>query len=102
MHIRQPIPPAVVAGIVSMLDTYIPDISPTSFVGALRGYRSEELPSAHSLRSLSVRQVAERLSISPRTVWNLIARGQLRKIRLGCRLVRIPLEDVEALEALAC
>jgi len=51
-------------------------------------------------RSLSIQQVAKRLGVSTRTVWNFIGRGDLRKFNLSPRLARIPIEDVERLEHL--
>jgi excisionase family DNA binding protein len=49
---------------------------------------------AHDL--LTARQVADRLSVSVRTVWRLVARGDFPKpIRVNCRLVRWKAEEVD-------
>lgn len=50
---------------------------------------------------LTVAQVAERLSISQRAVWAMIADGRLPAIRLGHRATRIDAADVERLIAAA-
>ncbi|MCH7870466.1 MAG: helix-turn-helix domain-containing protein [Planctomycetes bacterium] len=49
-------------------------------------------------RLLTVREVAERLRVSVRTVWTLIARGSLRPTRIG-RCVRIQPAELERLLA---
>ena len=41
-------------------------------------------------RALTVHEVAHRLSVSPRTIWNWIAQGRLKAIRFGPRTTRIP------------
>lgn len=46
---------------------------------------------------LTVAQVAERLSVSQRTVWAMIADGRIPAIRLGCRATRVDAADVERL-----
>lgn len=49
-----------------------------------------------TVRLLTVREAAERLSLSPRQVRRLIAWGQLRAVRLG-RAVRVPEGELERL-----
>jgi len=46
-------------------------------------------------RALTVRQVAYRLSVHPKTVYNLLARGGLRGVKVG-RVWRVPEEELEA------
>jgi excisionase family DNA binding protein len=46
---------------------------------------------------LTVAEVAERLSISQRTVWAMIADGRLPAIRLARRATRVDAADVERL-----
>jgi excisionase family DNA binding protein len=45
--------------------------------------------------TLTVHQVAERLSVSARTVWSWISDGRLRAIRLSARTTRIPIEALD-------
>jgi len=45
--------------------------------------------------AFSYEQTAKKLNCSPRTVFTMVANGQLRAIRLGRRLVRIPLAEIE-------
>lgn len=49
-------------------------------------------------RLLTLREAAERLTVSERTVRTLIASGQLRRLRIG-RTVRIDPSDLRALIA---
>lgn len=49
-------------------------------------------------RMLTIRQAAERLHVSTRTVRRLIGAGILPAARIGGRLVRIHPRDVRALE----
>ena len=48
-----------------------------------------------SSRLLSVREVADRLRISTRSVHLLIRRGSLRAVRLGPRATRVKAAEVE-------
>lgn len=45
-------------------------------------------------RVLTVHQVADRLNVSPRTVWSWLAAGRLCGIKLGPRTTRIPEESL--------
>ena len=44
---------------------------------------------------LTVKDVANRLRVSTRTVWRFIANGELRTVRIGKRIVRIRLSDLK-------
>lgn len=45
-------------------------------------------------RVLTVAEVAERLSVHPKTVYSLLARGELRGVKAG-RIWRVPAEELE-------
>ncbi|MEW5931995.1 MAG: helix-turn-helix domain-containing protein [Bacillota bacterium] len=45
-------------------------------------------------RALTVPQVAERLSVHPKTVYNMLVRGELRGVKVG-RVWRVPAEELE-------
>jgi excisionase family DNA binding protein len=49
------------------------------------------------MRMLTARDVADMLHVSKRMVWDLAARGRLRRIRLGSRCTRFRMDDVERL-----
>lgn len=44
---------------------------------------------------LSLAEAAEYLGVTDRTIRNLIARGQLTGYRIGPRLIRVSLEEIE-------
>lgn len=48
-------------------------------------------------RFLTAREVAAILSITERTVWRMVARGQLSPAKISRRLTRFRAEDVETL-----
>lgn len=45
-------------------------------------------------RALTVPQVAECLSVHPKTVYNLLERGELRGVKVG-RVWRVPVEELD-------
>jgi len=48
------------------------------------------------LQLMTVADVADRLRISTRQVWRLIADGELETVRIGSRAVRVPTASVVA------
>jgi excisionase family DNA binding protein len=48
------------------------------------------------LQLLTVADVADRLRISTRQVWRLIADDELETVRIGSRAVRVPASSVKA------
>ena len=50
------------------------------------------------MRMLTARNAADMLHASKRMVWDLAARGRLRRIGLGSRCTRFRMDDVERLE----
>ncbi|RKY06591.1 MAG: hypothetical protein DRP56_07130 [Planctomycetota bacterium] len=46
-------------------------------------------------RLLKIREVAEHISCSERTVWTLISTGQLQAIKLSKRMTRVMFCDLE-------
>jgi excisionase family DNA binding protein len=45
-------------------------------------------------RGYSVREVAEMIGVTPRTVYKLVASGEVRSFRIG-RAIRVRAEDVD-------
>jgi excisionase family DNA binding protein len=45
---------------------------------------------------LTIKQLAELLQVTPRTISRMLARGDLKPLRIG-RYVRIPMSEVERL-----
>jgi len=46
--------------------------------------------------AVTVPEAARRLSVSTATVWRLLDRGDLARVRIG-RAVRVPVESIDAL-----
>lgn len=53
--------------------------------------QSNELSSKNSRLAVTMREAAAMLSISERSVWTLVNRGELRSFKVG-RSVRIPID----------
>lgn len=57
---------------------------------------TQATPTSRS-RYITLAEAAERLSVTERTIRNLIARGQLPGYRLGSRTIRVQPADVDTL-----
>lgn len=53
------------------------------------------LKSENGSRVVPVATAARELSVSPRTIWRLLAKGELEKVQIG-RAVRIKITSIEA------
>lgn len=51
-------------------------------------------------RFVNPKQAAEIMSTSLRTVWRLAREGRIRRVKLGIRSTRFPLEDIENIDSL--
>jgi len=72
----------------------IPALTPQGLLEALRRYDPDHAddarPKSTPGKLLTVTETADRLGCSVRTVWTLIAQGELPKKMLGSRCARIP------------
>lgn len=91
------IPSSNLAAVIALLQDASPGITAENLVSALRlyepGVQSEakkELP-----KMLSIRQAAERLSVSRGKIFELIRYGKIRRVLLGKRTARIPETELE-------
>jgi excisionase family DNA binding protein len=86
---------------VMALQRSVPELSTEALLDAIRRYEPAEsghTPAAGDPgRLLTVRETADRLSCSARTVWTLIAQGRLPRVKLGERTTRISEASVVAL-----
>jgi excisionase family DNA binding protein len=60
-----------------------------AFQNLTTAIRAERPETSAVQRLLTVPQVAERLGVSTRKTWRLIAQGQLRAVRVGARGTRV-------------
>jgi len=99
MNIANRITPEVIQAATAMLSPYIPEISPSGLIAALRQYKAEETTKVAEERPYTRDEVARLLSISVQTVNRLMNAGTLRRIHVGLRAVRIDPASVKALLA---
>ena len=68
----------------------------------IRGFRNPEVEAHRSdsrgkTRFLTAREVAQILSVTQRTVWRMVERGQLTPARISRRFTRFRVEEIESL-----
>lgn len=57
------------------------------------------VPSAPAPAYLTRKQAAEYIGVVPKTIDNMVARGDLKVVRFGPRIVRVTVESIQALAA---
>ena len=99
MQIANRITPAVIQAATAMLSPYIPEISPTGLIAALREYKGNDTGAGKQQKPYTRQEVAELLGLSLMTVNRMMNRGTLKRIHVGERAVRIDAESVKTLLA---
>lgn len=101
MKIKNGISPAILVAATSMLQQYIPDLTPTNLVAALKAFETAD-ETAKRMKRQSVEkpytcnEVCELLGVSRSTVGKYLKEGRLRWVRLSPRVTRIDPESVRA------
>lgn len=101
MKIKNGISPAILVAATSMLQQYIPDLTPTNLVAALKAFETAD-ETAKRMKRQSVEkpytcnEVCELLGVSRSTVGKYLKEGRLRSVRLSPRVTRIDPESVRA------
>ena len=96
MNVRNTISPAVLTAAVAMLQEYVPELSPTNFVAALKEYGNNDgIPE----KPMTKQECAKLLGVSIMTVNRYIKDGLLKANKIGNRLVRIETQSVRNLLA---
>lgn len=102
MKIKNGISPAILVAATSMLQQYIPDLTPTKLVAALKAFETAPDETAKRMTRQSVEkpytcnEVCELLGVSRSTVGRYLKEGRLRWVRLSPRVTRIDPESVRA------
>ena len=102
MKIKNGISPAILVAATSMLQQYIPDLTPTNLVAALKAFETAPDETAKRMKRQSVEkpytcnEVCELLGVSRSTVGKYLKEGRLRWVRLSPRVTRIDPESVRA------
>ena len=97
MQIANRITPAVIQAATAMLSPYVPEISPTGLVAALRAYSVTGENKTTAEKPLTRKEVAELLGLSIQTINRMLNRGTLKRIHVGERAVRIDRKSVRAI-----
>ena len=95
MKINSNIPPAVLAAATGCLQPYCEQLNPQNLHRALTSYKTEAKKQSSKLLSYS--EVANILNVSRMTVCRMINRGELPRVKVGKRSVRIPESAIESL-----
>lgn len=102
MKIKNGISPAILVAATSMLQQYIPDLTPTNLVAALKAFETAPDETAKRMTRQSVEkpytcnEVCELLGVSRSTVGKYLKEGRLRGTRISPRVTRIDPESVRA------
>lgn len=102
MKIKKGVSPAILVAATSMLQQYIPDLTPTNLVAALKAFETTPDETAKRVTRQGVEkpytcnEVCELLGVSRPTVWRYLKEGRLRGIHISQRVVRIDPESVRA------
>ena len=96
MQIANRITPAVIQAATAMLSPYVPEISPTGLVAALKDYKASDRRPAEE-KPYTRAEVADLLGLSIQTINRMLNRGALKRIRVGERAVRIDRQSVRAI-----
>jgi len=96
MKIANRITPEVIQAATAILTPYIPEISPSGLIAALRQYKAEEKKILEE-RPYTRKEVADLLGLSVQTVYRMMNAGTLRRIHVGKRAVRIDARSVKAI-----
>lgn len=101
MKIKNGISPALLVAATSMLQQYIPDLTPTNLVAALKAFETADETAKRMTRQsvekpYTCNEVCELLGVSRSTVGKYLKEGRLRWVRLSPRVTRIDPESVRA------
>lgn len=101
MKIKNGISPAILVAATSMLQQYIPDLTPTNLVAALKAFKTADETAKRMTRQsvekpYTCNEVCELLGVTRSTVGRYLKEGLLRGVRLSPRVTRIDPESVRA------
>lgn len=101
MKIKNGISPAILVAATSMLQQYIPDLTPTNLVAALKAFKTADETAKRMTRQsvekpYTCNEVCELLGVTRSTVGRYLKEGRLRGVRLSPRVTRIDPESVRA------
>lgn len=100
MKIKNGISPAILVAATSMLQQYIPDLTPTNLVAALKAFETADGTAKRTRpgveKPYTCKEVCELLGVTRATVGKYLKEGRLRGTRISPRVTRIDPESVRA------
>lgn len=94
MNIRSTIPQALLNAATTMLQPYTPELSPQTFVAALKSYDNGKPAAAVAEKPLTRQETAALLGVSLNSVNRYVNEGRLRATKISKRLVRIDPQSI--------
>jgi len=90
------IPTNNLTAVVTLLEGYVPGLTQYILIEALRQYevRTFTVGNSKSDGLLTIKEAAERLKVSRRTIFSWIESGKLKTIHFSKRSVRIPASEL--------
>ncbi len=98
MNIRTSITPAVLTAATTMLQAYVPELSPHSLVEALKAFGTAPVPQTGCAeKPLTRKETAALLGVSLNSVNHYVKQGRLSAVKISKRLVRIDPQSVRSM-----
>ena len=101
MEISNKISQSIIAAATGMFQPFIPDLTPTRLIDALKQFDAETnataATSARPQRPYTVAEVQELLGVSKPTIYRMFKDGSLTQLKIREGITRIPAAEVEAL-----
>lgn len=95
MILSKRLTPEILAAATGILMPYCPELSSPDLVEAIQNHKSEKNKPQILQKSLTYKEFAELAGLSLPTVHRLAKRKELKTVKIGPRLVRIPSAEVE-------
>ena len=97
MEIQDKISKEVITAATSLLAPYVPELTATSLIAALKEHQATQTTAPKLEKPLTRQEVADFLGVSLATVTRYLNTGKLRRIKLTGRNVRIDAESFRKL-----
>jgi len=96
MKIKNSISTAIILATFGLLNPFIPELTPTRLMAALREYDVDPLDNERPKKPYTIKEVCDLFRISRQTLYNLKKKGQISFLKIGT-VTRISVDEVERL-----
>ena len=100
MKVKDQIPQSIITAAVAMLQTFIPELSPTRLIAALQAYDSEGKEqvehNARPRQPFTITEACQLLSLSRPTIYRMNRRGEIKLLKIG-NSTRISADEIDKL-----